>query len=836
MNEIIWITFSSCLVLIMQGGFLALESGLTRSKNNINVAIKNLMDLALSFACFWVFGYALAFKTPLLNFNFDKFNDGFLFSSSNSFQISYFVFQALFCTTCSTIISGAVAERLKFKAYPVIVIVTSLFVYPVIANSVWSGMNVDGHVGWLYAKGFYDFAGATVVHSTGGWIALGIIFILGPRLGRFSNSNTINNIPGSNLPLSALGCVALWFGWLGFNSGSLFNNYDAVGKVISNTLISGSFATITGYFITFFAKKNSPQFETFVFSSLSGLVGITASCAIVSPLAASFIGIVSAILCYFTQQIMCKYKLDDVTGAVPVHLVAGIWGTLAVALFGNLDLIDNGLSRLEQFQVQLIGIVATGLWALPISLALTFSLKKINLLRVTRKEEIRGLNLSEHSEKSEFNELLEYMTDPELNIRKKENTLIADPYSEMGVIAMAFNRVLENLHTKEEELEKMNEVLLKRNKELKTYDHTVAHDLKNPIGVIRSYSDILLETEQDEDKKIYLNKIKNACNTSLEIIDGLLDLVQSDKKPRVEVLALKSIIDDSVKGLEDFIRSRSALIKTDFEVDYIRSNKVALRQICINLISNAIKYGPRDKQPIIRISTKKIKDTIKIEFEDNGIGIRPENYENIFKKLSREDNNGDIEGHGIGLSTVKNLVEKYQGSIEVSSIEKIGSIFTIYLPYSKITSKEKELLGVKPKSEVAQVNDNFRILAVDDDPSMLDILSIYLKKYYSQVEFASNGLEALDLVQNANSFDCILLDQSMPEMNGLETIKAIRKWEKEIGRDEAPIIALTAASDKDIIISLFDAGCDTYIEKPFNKNAVLTTIQSIEKKIDKPAA
>jgi Amt family ammonium transporter len=837
MNETILLTFAVALVLVMQAGFLALESGLTRSKNNTNVALKNLIDLSITTSFFWIFGFALAFKTPLLNLDYNLFDEGFFFTTSSSKEYLFFIFQALFCATCSTIISGAVAERLRFKAYPIMVIVTSVFVYPVIANSIWSGKFIDGSIGWLYAKGFYDFAGSTVVHSTGGWMALGILIILGPRLGRFDKNGKLKVIPGSNLPLSALGCIALWFGWLGFNGGSVFSDIDSLGIVIMNTVVSGSFATTTAYITTFFLKDKTPHFEFYIFSALAGLVGVTASCNVVSPLSAAIIGVISSIVSTFVQRVLINFKLDDVTGAVAVHLAAGVWGTLAVAIFGNLELIDNGLSRLELLNVQFIGICATALWAFPISIILGLTLKKFNLLRVSKEDEIRGLNLSEHNEESEFNELLSFMLDPNLTFEKSNFNTEEEAYSEMNVIAIAFNRVLERLNIKEKELEQVNNSLQKSNKELKTYDHTVAHDLKNPVGVIRNYCDILLEKENDDLKKAYLNKIKKACNTSLEIIEGLLELAQEDTSDLTEIVNLKIVMDEILKDFDDLIKNHDAIIECNFESNYINANKLAIKQIFANIISNALKYGPNDKQPSIRISSHKFKDTTRIEFEDNGIGIKAEHYEKVFDKLARvNEESTSAEGHGIGLATVKNLVEKYQGTIEVSSIEKVGSIFTIYFPLVKVKKSEKEKLEKHTLKKNIVLNDSFRILAVDDDPSILDILDIYLKKHYSNITYANNGKEALEFVKENNGYDAILLDQTMPEMDGLATIKAIRSWEENENKNASPIIALTAASDQNLIISLFDAGCDTYIEKPINKNSILSSIKLLNDKKTKNAA
>lgn len=214
--DVFWVLICACLVWIMQAGFLCLETGLTRSKNNINVALKNIVDNATSIFIFWLLGFSIAFGTPISDlFNLET-NYYFFFSPDNTVN-AFFVFQAVFCSTCCTIVSGAAAERLKFIMYPVIVLLIGGVIYPFAVHSVWSGGIFGNEQGWLAKQGFYDFAGATVVHSTGGWIALALILVIGPRLGKFDASGKPINIQGSNLTLSSLGVLILWFGWLGFN-------------------------------------------------------------------------------------------------------------------------------------------------------------------------------------------------------------------------------------------------------------------------------------------------------------------------------------------------------------------------------------------------------------------------------------------------------------------------------------------------------------------------------------------------------------------------------------------------------------------------------------------
>ena len=218
--DIFWVMICSGLVLLMQLGFLALESGLTRNKNNINVALKNLSDFGLSFFIFWAFGFAFAFGIPLFNEGVRSHTELFLFFSEKTTLVAFFIFQTLFCNTAATIVSGAVAERMKFKSFLIFVTLMALIFYPFVVNLSWSGLWVGEKWGWLAKKGFLDFAGSTVVHSTGGWVALALVIVIGPRLNRFDTEGNPREIHGSNFPFAILGVFALWVGWIGFNGGS----------------------------------------------------------------------------------------------------------------------------------------------------------------------------------------------------------------------------------------------------------------------------------------------------------------------------------------------------------------------------------------------------------------------------------------------------------------------------------------------------------------------------------------------------------------------------------------------------------------------------------------
>ena len=238
--DIFWVMICSGLVLLMQLGFIALESGLTRNKNNINVALKNLSDFGLSFFLFWVFGFAFAFGMPLFNSEVSGHPGLFLFFSENSSLVAFFIFQTLFCNTAATIVSGAVAERMKFKSFLFFVGLMSLIIYPFVVNLIWSGTWKGEIWGFLAKKGFIDFAGSTVVHSTGGWVALALVLVIGPRLNRFDQKGKPREIHGSNYPFAILGVFALWVGWIGFNGGSTMGITNSIGPVVFNTLLGGT--------------------------------------------------------------------------------------------------------------------------------------------------------------------------------------------------------------------------------------------------------------------------------------------------------------------------------------------------------------------------------------------------------------------------------------------------------------------------------------------------------------------------------------------------------------------------------------------------------------------
>ena len=394
--DFLWILLCAALVFLMQAGFLCLESGLTRRKNSINVAIKNLADFCLSTIVFWIVGFGLMFGASRSGW-FGASYFSMDFSTSDQLFGAFFLFQVMFCGAAVTIMSGAIAERMRFSSYLMVAVIVSALVYPVFGHWAWAGLDEGEANGWLNGMGFVDFAGSSVVHSVGGWTSLAVLLIIGPRLGRFAEDGSPQKLLPSNLSLATLGAVFLFIGWLGFNGGSTLALNASVANIVINTVIAGSAGAVSAGMLGY-AVQNRLNVTQFINGALAGLVAITANCFAVTTPVAALIGLVGGMIAIGVEQMLERYQIDDAVGAIPVHLGAGIWGTLAVGLYGDLEILGTGLTRLEQIWVQLVGVVSCGLWTFCVSYVLLRLVNHFYPLRVDADHEILGLNLAEHGE------------------------------------------------------------------------------------------------------------------------------------------------------------------------------------------------------------------------------------------------------------------------------------------------------------------------------------------------------------------------------------------------------------------------------------------------------
>ena len=397
----VWFLIGAALVFWMQAGFAMVEAGFTRAKNTGNIIMKNLMDFCIGTVVFVIIGAGLLLGEDLIGFigkpGFD------IFTSYESFDWSSFVFNLVFCATTATIVSGAMAERTRFISYCIYSAVISALIYPIEAHWIWGG-------GWLAQIGFHDYAGSTAIHMVGGIAALIGAALLGPRIGKFERDEKgkvvkVNAFPGHNLTIGALGVFILWFGWYGFN-GAAATNVAELGSIFLTTTIAPAVATVACMILTW-VKYGKPDISMCLNASLAGLVAITAPCDVTDALGATIIGLVAGLLVVFGVWFL-DYKLhvDDPVGAVAVHCLNGIWGTIAVGLFATSSSpafetagIKEGLfygGGFEQLGLQLLGFGAVAGWTV-VTITIAFLIiKAIFGLRVTEEEEITGLDVTEH--------------------------------------------------------------------------------------------------------------------------------------------------------------------------------------------------------------------------------------------------------------------------------------------------------------------------------------------------------------------------------------------------------------------------------------------------------
>ncbi|SHJ93655.1 ammonium transporter, Amt family [Reichenbachiella agariperforans] len=385
----IWMMLATALVFIMHLGFAGVEAGFGQSKNTVNILFKNTITPIIGLLTYLVCGFNLMYPGEFngflgfagLGIGFDAATDGASIDYAGAGYTYWtdFLFQGMFAATAATIVSGAIAERVKVSAYMIFTVVYVGLVYPILGSWKWGG-------GFLDEMGFYDFAGSTLVHSVGGWGALAGIMIIGPRLGKYVDGKVIDK-PGASVPLAVIGVFLLWLGWFGFNGGSVLS---ADPDLVSYVLVTTCMAACTGGLFGFFTAKvvfKRMDLGMVLNGILAGLVGITAGADVVSVTSSLIIGAVAGILVVFSAVTMDKFKLDDVVGAVSVHLTCGIWGTLAVGIFGIGEF---------SFMTQLIGVLCYAGAAFPIAFLLFFILKKTIGVRVSEQHETEGLDSHEH--------------------------------------------------------------------------------------------------------------------------------------------------------------------------------------------------------------------------------------------------------------------------------------------------------------------------------------------------------------------------------------------------------------------------------------------------------
>jgi Amt family ammonium transporter len=864
--DIIWILMCSIFVLFMQAGFCCLESGLSRSKNSIHVAIKNIVDVSIVGVLYWIFGFGLMFGTTtgglIGTSHFPFMNQG-----SNVFLSAFFLFQLMLCVTAATIASGASAERMRFTAYLILAVVLGGVIYPVFGHWVWTSHFAGKAPGWLEQLGFRDFSGSTVVHSIGAWAALASILIIGPRTGRFEQKESTRKFKGHNLTLATTGVFILWIGWFGFNGGSEFGFTAHVPQILINTFLASAFGAMTLLLWQFYQRKQI-EIENILNGLLAGLVASSASCDVISPVSAAVIGVGAAIVMEAGSWFLERCRLDDTIGVIPVHGFAGVWGTLAVALFIPTELLVR--SRFELFCVQLLGCTVCFIWCFSFCWVTLRVVSKFMRLRVTAEEEEMGLNMAEHGATTEMYELLNSM---EKHIQG-DSTPIADldEFSDVGLIARQYNRVTEVRDQALQQLQDRTEKLEQASNELEVqaahlrqaskdaeaasrakseFLANMSHEIRTPMTAVLGYTDVLLEESWGRPESIKLIKvIQRNGNYLLDLINDILDLSKIESGS-LTIETIPFSLMEKLQEIQSLMKVRAELQEIDFTLSFsgqipveIQSDPTRLKQILINLIGNAIKFTPDGGRVSVETTCLNVdagEPLLQFKIKDTGIGMTAEQVASLYQPFVQADSSTTRKfgGTGLGLAISKRLAEMLGGDLTCESTPEVGTTFTLQIKAGAADSltfqadPQEALTAVAQKIEAPQkqlsaaADRTCSVLLAEDGEDNQRLISMLLRKEGAEVKLAENGeiavRYAMQALEEGQPFDVILMDMSMPVLDGYGATRKLR----ELGY-QRPIIALTAHAMSGDREKCMAAGCTDYATKPVKREKLRQIIESCQ--------
>ena len=449
--DLTWVMAASALVMFMQAGFLMLEAGMVRSKNSINVAQKNLLDFVFSVAAFTILGFMLAFGKSYGIFGLDWRYLGL--QDLTSQEAGFFVFQVMFCGTAATIVSGAIAERIRLSSYVVASFFLSAIIFPVFAHWAWGNALRHNDGAFLANWGFIDFAGSSVVHGTGGWVALSGCILLGAREGRFDRQGNPIRLAGHSPVLATTGGLLLFIGWLGFNGGSTLKADESVAFIILNTVLAGGFGTVTGFMFGYHQDGHYLP-EKSLAGLIGGLVAVTAGCAVLTPLGSMVIGAIGGLVAVIANSVLeHKWKIDDAVGAIGAHGFAGVVGTIGLALLAPAEHFENG--RYYQLMIQIFGAGLNFMVSFGLGFICFWFLKRFLRLRASREEELIGLNIAEHATRIGVGHVEEAMEKLLSGQRGFSQRLPAVAGDEAENLTSLFNNLMSNLEAEHKKLSEL---------------------------------------------------------------------------------------------------------------------------------------------------------------------------------------------------------------------------------------------------------------------------------------------------------------------------------------------------------------------------------------------
>ncbi len=629
----LWVLICALFVFFMQAGFICYEVGFIRPKNIVSVAIENIITFIITTLSFFAIGYGIMFGPSYHGL----FGRDFWFGSHLQGSASYVIvfFELMFAAVAVTIFSGSMSERTKTKGLIISAIIVSILIYPVYGHWVWGDLYVNQSA-WLHQLGFIDFAGATVVHGTAGWIALAGVLVVGSRKGRWDANGRIKNLGRSNIPFAALGTFILWFSWFGFNGGNLMRFDESIGKILMNTNISASAGVLGAVGTVFFILKHRSYMEAIFSGALGGLVAITASSNILEPMQAFSIGLITGIIVIFGSELLEKFRIDDAVGAISIHAFGSVSGIILLALFANQEVLSLP-NRWWQLGIQIFGVFINFIWAFGAGFIMFKIIDRFIGLRVTSEEEEQGLNIVEYSDLYSWQQAIKDRTYTEIN-----------------------DELYHKIQKQNLELEKKSERIIATQEKERD---KIARDLHDGVGQLLAASKIDLGQLKN-------NLIDNAQKKQADRIMGLLDSTVDEMRTVLYNLKPSLLREEGLlKSIQKLTTQIQKISDLTFELKTINPipqlgeiELLNVYRIIQESLSNILKHSKADK--VIIMFYEDNKGSYIISIEDNGIGF---DINNIYE--------------GMGMTTMVERTKLIGGKLTLSSQLGSGTKIILEMTY-----------------------------------------------------------------------------------------------------------------------------------------------------------
>ena len=690
--DLLWVLLCTVLVALMQPGFLLLEAGAVRTRNMVSVALKNVADFCLSSLLFWLIGFGLMFGPSAAGL-IGRGGPGAPDATPQT--LTFLLFQTAFCGTAATIVSGAVAERMRFGGYLATTVLVAVLIYPPFGHWAWGGLGTGAPAGWLETLGFHDFAGSTVVHSVGGWVALAAILVLGPREGVFAGGE--RRPRADNLGLTAAGALLLWIGWFGFNGGSMLAFDASAPSILLNTLLAAAAGGGGGLAATVaFCRRLDPMAP--INGALAGLVAVTASCDLASASEAAAIGAVGGAVARLAARGLSALRVDDAVGAVPVHLAAGAWGTLAVALVAE---APDFSARLDLLGVQALGVAAAGVWAFGLAWPALMLTTRLRPLRVAPEIERAGLDAGEFAAGGALTALVLEMEAQKASGDFSHEARV-EPGSEAGLVAAQYNRVLDRVRDEiagREALAKnlavARDAAEAASRAKSEFLATMSHEIRTPMNAVLGVAALLDRSDLDAGQARLVREIRAAGETLVGMLSDILEIAEAGgARADAAPFSLHATAD----ALRDEFAGASRAKGLAFNVDCAErpgerrlGDAERVARVARHLVANAIRFTETGS---VAVSLEPDgPERAAIVVEDTGPGVPEAERRRIFEPFAQLDSSATrrVGGAGLGLAVVASLTRALGGEIALDAAPGGGARFTVRLPLPRVATATRAL-------------------------------------------------------------------------------------------------------------------------------------------------